>query len=137
MKCASREIPGIYSQGDLHCNFHMTTLTVASIMQRDQLEIAEALHKQNYDAQPRTLLNVSLRLAVSDPISLVDTRGALFAAVQHAMQHCPYEKVVDQLMIVDSRLANQLTELMKGDGGESSSRAQVQELLQAMDKASI
>ena len=106
-------------------------------MQKDQLEIAEALHRQNYEAQPKTLLNVSLRLAVSDPISLFDTRGALYAAVQHAMSHCSYEKVVDQLLLVDSRLANQLTELMKGDGGEPSSRAQVQELLQAMDKASL
>lgn len=80
---------------------------------------------------------MSLRLAVSDPVSQVDTRGALFAAVQHAMPHCSYEKVIDQLVLVDSRLANQLTELMKGDSGEPSSRAQVQELLQAMDKASI
>ena len=106
-------------------------------MQKDQLEIAEALHRQNYEAQPRTLVSVSLRLAVSDPVSLVDTRGALFAAVQHAMPLCPYDKVVDQLMLVDSRLANQLTELMKGDSGEPSTRAQVQELLQAMDKASL
>lgn len=101
------------------------------------MEIAEALHRQNYEGQPKTLLNVSLGMAVNDPIAGVDTHEALFAAVKHASVQVPLEKVIDHLTLIDGRLASQLTELSKKGGSEPSSRAQVQELLNAMDKATL
>ena len=111
--------------------------SLSLLVQKDRLEIAEAAHRQNYGAKPRTLLKVSLDMAVSDPVTAIDSHAALYAAVKHAMPHSQSQQILDQLMLIDSRLAPALTELMSGKGSETSSRAQVQDLLQAMDKASL
>lgn len=101
------------------------------------LEIAEAAHRQNFEAHPRTLLKVSLDLAVSDPSNHVDSHAAVQAAVRHAIPDGRYGALTDQLLLIDGRLAAALEELMSGKGGEPSSRAQVQDLLQALDKTSL